>query len=144
MKTNKSYTKRLKLTKNGKIIPRYKELFAGALRNDLDSPKALAVMWELIKDNKAGRPDKRVTILDFDKALGLGFLESNKELLAMNRKKIKTEELPAEVKKLLEERERARRDKDFKTADLIRAKISAAGFELEDTPAGPKIYSSAR
>ena len=131
-------------TKNGKIIPRYKELFAGALRNDLDSPKALAVMWELIKDNKAGRPDKRVTILDFDKALGLGFLESNKELLAMNRKKIKTEELPAEVKKLLEERERARRDKDFKTADLIRAKISASGFELEDTPAGPKIYSSAR
>ncbi len=38
---------------------------------------------------------------------------------------------------LLEQRQEARRSKDFATADAIRDRIKAAGIEIEDTPDGP-------
>ncbi|HEX7715816.1 MAG TPA: cysteine--tRNA ligase, partial [Marmoricola sp.] len=49
-----------------------------------------------------------------------------------------TDAVDALVKGLLEQRERARHDKDFATADAIRDQIAAAGIEVEDTPAGPR------
>jgi cysteinyl-tRNA synthetase len=44
-----------------------------------------------------------------------------------------------EIKKMLSERELARKNKNFKKADEIRNKIIAKGYEIEDTPAGQKI-----
>jgi cysteinyl-tRNA synthetase len=52
---------------------------------------------------------------------------------------IKVEKLPEEVKKLVEEREEARKKGDFKKADEIREKIKSLGYLIEDTKKGPKI-----
>jgi cysteinyl-tRNA synthetase len=48
-------------------------------------------------------------------------------------------EAPAEVVALLKERQAARKARDFKRADTIRADMKARGWVIEDTPAGPKL-----
>ena len=50
----------------------YTEKFVKALENDLNIPQALAVLWTLVKDKEISLEDKKATILDFDKVLGLG------------------------------------------------------------------------
>jgi cysteinyl-tRNA synthetase len=54
---------------------------------------------------------------------------------------VKTEaaEVPEELLKLLEERQAARKAKDFKRADAIRDELKAKGWVIEDTPKGPKL-----
>ena len=115
--------------KKGKIVPEYKAKFMEYIGNDLDTPGALALLWDLIKDEKIPDTDKRATILDFDKVLGLGF----KNL------KEKTEKIPKEILNLARLREEARKNKDFKKSDDLRQKINSLGYEIKDLPEGPKI-----
>jgi len=110
----------------GKVDAGYKKRFLSALNDDLNTSKALAVVWELLKSKKP-LADKQAMLLDFDKVLGFGL------------KDYKPSTIPAEVKKLVAEREKARADKDWKRADEIRTKLTKLGFEVEDTPKGPKI-----
>ena len=110
----------------GKVDVGYKKKFLSALNDDLNTSKAFAVVWELLKSKKS-LADKQATLLDFDKVLGLGL------------KDYKPSAIPVEVKKLVAEREKARADKDWKRADETRTKLTKLGFEVEDTPNGPKI-----
>ncbi|MEK7071656.1 MAG: cysteine--tRNA ligase [Patescibacteria group bacterium] len=111
----------------GKVSPKYQLKFKKHLEDDLDTPRAIALLWELVRDEEVSPADKRATILDFDKVLGLGFAE------------LKEEMIPKEIKKLAEERERAREKKDFQKSDELRKKISTLGYEVKDTEAGQKI-----
>jgi len=104
-------------------IQKYKKEFLNYINNDLDTPKALALMWNLIKENKA---DKEL-LLDFDKVLGLGL------------DKVKKQVIPKEIKELAKQREKYRREKNFKKADQIRKQIKKQGYTIEDTPGGPSI-----
>jgi len=97
------------------------------IEDDLDTPRALSLLWDLIKDEKVSPADKKATILDFDKVLGLGF------------KNLREEEIPKEITKLAEERELARKNKDFKKSDNLRAKINSLGYEIKDSSLGYKI-----
>ena len=107
----------------GEVNKEYQEKFKNYLADDLDTPRALTVLWDLIKDEKISSADKKATILDFDKVLGLGFENLKKEII------------PEEITKLAEERERARKNKDFKKSDELRAKINSLGYEVKDLPA---------
>lgn len=49
------------------------------------------------------------------------------------------DDIPAEARELLQQREDARRSKDFAAADRLRDQIRAAGFEVTDGPAGPAL-----
>jgi cysteinyl-tRNA synthetase len=49
------------------------------------------------------------------------------------------DEAPPEAQALLEEREAARTAKDFARADELRDALAAAGYEVRDTPEGPKL-----
>ena len=96
--------------------------FYEAVKNDLDTPKALALVWENIKTlNQA-------TLAEADKILGLGLAEVR---LAA--------EVPAEIQKLADEREAARKNKDFARSDSLRTQIESKGFIVKDTSAGPEI-----
>ncbi|MFA6898388.1 MAG: cysteine--tRNA ligase, partial [Candidatus Paceibacterota bacterium] len=55
----------------GKIEPNYQKQFNEFISDDLDLPKALALAWELVKDDKISAPDKKATLLDFDRVFGL-------------------------------------------------------------------------
>jgi len=112
---------------NGKINKEYQNKFKKYIEDDLDTPRALVLLWDLIKDEKISSADKKTTILDFDKVLGLDF------------KNLKEEKIPKEVKELAEEREKARKNKDFKKSDELRKKIEKLGYEIKDNPEGYKI-----
>lgn len=110
----------------------YEERFHKAINDDLDMPKALAITWELIKDDNISPEIKRATLLQFDKVLGLS-LDNPPEIKV---------EVPEEIWQLLEERETARKNKDWKKADEIREEIKKRGYIIEDTPQGPRIRKS--
>ncbi len=114
----------------GEINQEYKEKFKNYLEDDLDTPRAVTTLWELIKDPDISNADKKATILDFDKVFGLDFENQSAKLI---------EEIPEEVLKLASEREEARKNKDFKKSDELRDKINSLGYEVKDTPEGQKV-----
>ena len=111
----------------GNISLDYQKRFKEYVQDDLDTPRALSLLWDLIKDENVSPSDKKATILDFDKVLGLGFENLKKDII------------PDEITKLAEEREDARKNKDFKKSDELRDKIKSLGYELEDSSTGVKI-----
>ncbi|MFH1608532.1 MAG: cysteine--tRNA ligase [Patescibacteria group bacterium] len=115
----------------GKVNPEYQNKFKEYISDDLDTPKALVLLWDLIKDENVSNPDKKATVLDFDKVLGLGFADLKKE---------ETQEIPKEILKLVKEREEARKNKDFKKSDELRSKINELGYEVKDSPEGQIVY----
>ena len=114
----------------GRVSQKYQGEFKNFLEDDLDMPRALALLWDLLKEKELPDADKKATVLDFDKVLGLGF-ENLKEANAIS--------IPEEIKKILDEREQARENKDFKKSDELREKINSLGYEVKDTPEGQKV-----
>jgi cysteinyl-tRNA synthetase len=119
-----------------KILSQTKKDFLKALADDFNMPKALAAMFnfinetnKLIAEKMLAKKDAERTIelmLFFDKVLGLKLDEFLKE-----------EELSEEVKKLIEEREKLRKEGKFEEADKIREKLkNDYGILLEDTKEG--------
>ena len=102
-------------------------MFISYMDNDLDTPKALALIWEIVKDPTIAPEDKRATILDFDTVFGLGLGEIHEEII------------PEEVTRLVEEREHARKEKEWQKSDDLRTQIESLGYEVKDTENGTKI-----
>ena len=109
-------------TKIGKVDEKIKAEFISKINDDFSSPQTLATVQELLKFDLSNE-DKLATVLDFDKVLGLDLAKA----LLKNEVKI-----PAEVQKIIEERELARKNKDWKKADELRAKLIELGFEVKD------------
>ncbi|MBN1544135.1 cysteine--tRNA ligase [Candidatus Woesearchaeota archaeon] len=107
----------------------YDDEFKETLNDDLNTPKALAITWSVLRDEEISDREKLKLLLEFDKVLGLG-------MSGWKREKV---QLPASVQKLLDEREKARKAKDWAKADELREKIAKAGFAVKDTPEGPKL-----
>lgn len=109
--------------KTGQVDLRYKEQFKKCINEDLDTPKAVALLWDLIKDDSLTAETKKATIIDFDKVLGLGF------------DKLK-EEIPENIKKKKEELDYARENKNFEKSDKLRKEIENLGYKIKNTPNG--------
>ncbi len=120
----------LKKEKEGKkdsaVAKKYLHQFTEQINDDLNTPQALATMWEILKDEELGGKEKYVLLRQFDEILGLGL------------QKIREEKIPPEITKLAEERLNARRRKDWKKADELRQKIQRQGYTVGDTKEGPK------
>jgi len=118
------------LESENRISAEHKNKFLGAVNDDLNMPRAMAAVQELLKSN-AGDGQKYTTILDFDRVLGLDLDKLDQP-----------EDLPSEVQKLVEERQRARDAKEWETSDRLRDEIQALGYMVQDTPQGIKIIKS--
>ena len=105
----------------------YQKKFLDFIQDDLNMPKALALMWQMLKDKKISGKEKYKLLLDFDKIFGLDL------------GKIKNKEIPQEIKKLVEEREKDRQQKNWQKSDAIREKVQKLGYQIEDTAKGPKV-----
>lgn len=103
----------------------YEQQFSDAIDDDLNTPQALAIVWEVTKN------------LNLEKRQEL--LKKFDEILGLDLDKQKIIKIPDEIKKLAQEREQARKKKDFTKADELRAKIEKAGFVIEDTNDGFEI-----
>jgi len=124
-----SETKKSKLYENRSrnIVRDYGEKFLEFINDDLNTPKALALMWNVLKNKNLSSQEKYSLLLDFDKIFALDFA------------KIKKPKIPQKIKKLVETRERYRKEGKWKKADEIRRKIKKMGWQIEDTKKGPKI-----
>ena len=111
----------------GDIDTTYKEKFEAFLSDDFSIPEALALSWDLMKDDSVTDADKKATLLDFDAVLGLKLGDT------------KETEAPADIQQLVEDREQARKDKDFDASDRLRSQIKQLGYEVRDTDDGPKL-----
>ncbi len=110
---------------DGELNEKYLKEFTKAVEDDLDMPKALSVLWMLVRDEKA--KGKVKTIEKMEEVFGLRLLE--KEEL----------KVPSEILKLVKERDEARKKKDWKKSDELREKIKEWGYLVEDSPEGTKI-----
>lgn len=93
--------------------------FKNAIGDDLNTPRALAVVWELIKNENIGARIKLYLLLEFDKVLGLGLAQYAKAI-------------PENIKKIAIERQRYRIEKNWKKSDELRKEIEKHGFIIED------------
>jgi cysteinyl-tRNA synthetase len=104
---------------DGKLNEKCINDFKKAMDDDLNTSRALAVLWKFVRDEKA--EGKIKTIIELDKVLGLDLLKKEKI------------EVPEEVRKLAEERWQAKKIKNFKLADELREKIGKLGFVVADS-----------
>lgn len=111
------------ITKETEILKEAKNNFVSAMEDDLNTSKALSLLWDFIK-SKASAEEKLQFVTFADTFLGLNLLEFKKR------------EISAEAKKLLEERAQARKQKDFAKSDELRVKLLDMGIVVKDTPKG--------
>ena len=110
-------------------VAKYNNSFLKAINDDLNTPKALAVCWQLLDDKEVNAATKLQLLESFDSVLGLKIKEIKEEKI----------DIPEEITKLVKEREQARKEKNWEEADAIRDTIDTLGYKLYDTPEGIKI-----
>jgi cysteinyl-tRNA synthetase len=115
---------------NQKKKQEYKNRFVGHINNDLDTPRALALIWEILKDDNLSEEDKYNLVVNFDKVLGLKPIGTNLSA---------EEEIPEEILEIKKERDTARREKNWQRSDELRKEIEREGYILEDLEDETKI-----
>jgi len=118
-----------------KADPTFLKDFYAAIAEDLNTPQALARVWEMVRDSNINPAIKRASLAEADKILGLGL----SDIRTAQKLEVKQNDLPEGIQQLLASREAARAAKDFEKADEFRKEIESAGYELKDTPRGPQI-----
>ncbi len=108
----------------------HRERFRTALADDLNAPKAMAVVWDVVRGEGLAPEDRRDLLLAFDEVLGLDLRHA---------KPAEDEyESDPRIDGLLAERETARAAREFAAADRIRDELAAEGITIVDTPEGPR------
>jgi len=100
--------------------------FQTAINDDLNTPKALSILWNTLKNPLLAPRTKLSLAFKYDEVLGLGFKAA-----------VKQTKIPRAVIKLAEKRELYRIKKQFVQADALRKRMIGLGYEVQDTPLGP-------
>ncbi len=124
--------------KSGTIDTTYQQKFHKAINDDLDTPKAIALMWELIKDASVSTPDKIATLKEIDTVLDIGLNDEQSDI-ERELGVVAQDEIPEEIQELLERRDLARTTQNWDESDRLRQEINLKGYMVEDTPQGQKI-----
>ncbi len=105
-----------------------------ALSDDLNTPRALALLSTLLSDTSMVPAIVLRNVALFDLTLGLNLLGTAPEELLVQADKTGMPE--ADIAKLIEERQGARKNRDYGRADEIRQELLKAGIQLKDSPQG--------
>ncbi len=109
------------------FIKKCKKQFLEAINDDLNMPQAMSVVWEIARYSKKSKQLANI-LLEFDKVLGLQIDKKEQE-----------NELPIEIKEIIQQRKEARNRKDFKQSDELRDKLIMLGYEVKDTKEGMEV-----
>ena len=112
------------------VIDGYLKEFQDAIDDDLNLPLALGVLWKAVKEPKS--KDIYDLCIEMDKVFGLRLDEYKPAPQTL-------EDIPEEVKKLVELRKEAKQNKDWANADKYRNDITALGYQVKDTKDGVEI-----
>jgi cysteinyl-tRNA synthetase len=102
--------------------------FNAEVNQDLNLPRALAVVWEVVRSDLPVET-RRATVEAFEPVLGLRLADWHAEAF----------EIPADVAVLAQQRERARAAKDWAESDRLRETLKAAGWQVEDGVGGQRL-----
>ena len=105
----------------------YQNKFKEAISNDLNTSSMLTLLYDVLKDDELSDFTKLYLIDDFDKVLSLSLIEEPKEV---------SEELEELILAKIEERNEAKKNKDFALADKIRDELFEKGVKLIDSRDG--------
>ena len=108
------------------ILQKYENDFKKAINDDLNMPVAMSVVWEVAKMQEKSKKVSKL-LKSFDKVLGIKIDE------------YKEEEIPQEIKELLELRKQARENKEWNESDRLREEIKAKGYIVKDSKEGQTI-----
>lgn len=115
-----------KIDKN--IISKYEEQFLDAINDDMNMPVAISIVWEIAKEKEKSN-DFYELIKKFDSVLSLDLDKNDKEDI----------NIPEDIKLILNEREDARKNKNFAKSDELRDKLKELGYIVKDTKDGQII-----
>jgi len=118
-------------------FPLYRERFVEAMDDDFNTADAISVIFELVRElNSATSADMNPS-REFAEA-GLKMLMELVDVLGLIYGEEEEGKLDSEIEALIEERQKARKAKNYAEADRIRDKLKSMGIILEDTPQGVK------
>ena len=109
-------------------IKEYEERFLEAINDDLNMPVAMSVVWDVVKNPKKSKKLQQL-LLKFDEVLGLDLKNYKKE----------ENNLPEEIKKLVDERNTARQNKNWEESDRIRDILTEKGYTVKDSKNGTVV-----
>jgi cysteinyl-tRNA synthetase len=120
-----------------------RERFLAAMDDDFNSAGAIGQLFELVKSYNVSRDESGLAVAKDRAALEAvkGALEEFDGILGLFHDGFPSAEaeVPSEILEMVEERQKARKDKDFQKADELRDRVVAAGYVIEDTPAGVRV-----
>ena len=118
------------------LLKKTKEEFSNAMEDDLNTPKALGIIFSFIKegnlipkDQIGSSEDKEVDV----------FFNQLDDIFGIFSRTFFITDIPVEIKKLVEERTKARESKNFELADKLRSQVREKDFILEDTSDGVRV-----
>lgn len=123
----------------GVVLEAYKKRFEDALYDDLNTAEAIAVLWDLLKDESISKADKKATALHMDTVFGIGFGNAASRIEKLKVSVVSEKDIPEEIQQLITERDVARTERNFERADEFRSKIEEKGFQIEDSPEGTVV-----
>ncbi len=108
------------------VIADYENKFHEAINDDLNMPLAMSVVWDVVKNPIKSKKFAEL-LLKFDTVLGLKLDEEEKV------------EIPEDIQKIVDERNEARKNKDWAKSDELRDLLIGKGYTVKDTPNGTEI-----
>jgi cysteinyl-tRNA synthetase len=121
-----------------RIAQPFRDRFWAAIADDLNTPQALAVAFEVARTADLSSAEVYALLVDFDDVLGLDLATAPSASAA----DVSIDDVDGRAQELLAERQAAREAKDWTRADAIRDELAAEGFEIIDTADGPRVRRS--
>ena len=118
------------------ILKNATDAFAAGLADDLNISAALAAMFDLLRELNKLMDEKRCLGINAKNALDT--IKKIDSVLAVFEPD-QDDSVPAEIQKMADDRQAARKAKDFATADALRKQLDELGWVIEDTPKGPRV-----
>jgi cysteinyl-tRNA synthetase len=118
--------------------PVYMERFLEAINNDLDTPRAIALLFEITKDETLDHGTKCATIQAMDSVLDIGLHDTLDTGLA-SLGVVTVTDLPEDIEIIVSAREVARLAKNWTESDRLRTELNLRGYTIEDSIDGPKV-----
>jgi cysteinyl-tRNA synthetase len=123
---------------SGRPNAEYLKRFDATIADDLDTPKAIAFLWDLVKDTSLDNKTKCGTMLAIDNVLDIG-LSDDIDTGVRSLGVVSKVALPDDIQDLIETREAARIARNWVEADRLREALALKGYTIEDTATGPKV-----
>ncbi len=134
---NDIYNRLQGIISDGNSFPNEYDKFIEALVDDLNTPKALGILFNYLKELNRKIDNDKLT--DEESSRGILFIKKADEIFSFLKDKTG---IPDEIAKLVAKRNEARKDKNWKLSDLLREELKEKGWIVEDTLDGSKCYSA--